>query len=516
MRHDSFKLIPSSGRTPSNYNSIKVGNTTLRDDVTYNPNFFTKRNNRKIKKEDVERAVRNSDIKTMRTISNAFFDSSGIYSRLCRYMAYLYRYDFFVSPVRFDNTITDDKMTEGWYKACLLLEDSKLKSTFGDIALQVVCSGVYYGYKIFNKKGCFLQDLPVNYCRSKYKVNGVDVVELNMKYFDDTFSDAAYRMRVLKLFPKEIQKGYAKYKLGELPKEYAGDDNGWFILDNTRTVKFTLSKSEKPLFFSVIPAILDLEEAQDLDRQKMLQEILKIIVQQFPIDKNGDLVFDMDEMAVLHNNAVQMLSSAIGVNVLSTVADVEVADMSDKYVSSVDQLEKKERAVYNEAGVSQMQFNSDSNMALQKSTLNDEGTMRDLLLQFQDYAESLLVDFNRNPKRLRYRVEMLPTTIYNYQEVSKLYQGLVQVGFSKMLPLVALGHSQINIISTALFENNVLNLNEVFVAPAMSSTISSKEQQESNAKGEEANSAGRPQLQDEEKSDKTIANIESGEERVNV
>ena len=34
----------------------------------------------------------------MRNISNFFYKTSGIYARLCRYMAYLYRYDWFITP----------------------------------------------------------------------------------------------------------------------------------------------------------------------------------------------------------------------------------------------------------------------------------------------------------------------------------------------------------------------------------------------------------------------------------
>lgn len=91
-----------------------------------------------------------------------------------------------------------------------------------------------------------------------------------------------------------------------------------------------------------------------------------------PIDKNGDLVFDVDEAQQLHNNAVSMLSKAIGIDVLTTFADVEVADMADnKTATTKDELEKVERAVFNEAGVSQMQFNTDGNIALEKSILND-------------------------------------------------------------------------------------------------------------------------------------------------
>jgi len=75
---------------------------------------------------------------------------------------------------------------------------------------------------------------------------------------------------------------------------------------------------------------VDLDKAQELDRKRMEQKLLKIIIQKMPMDKNGDLIFDVDEAAQLHNNAVKMLSRAIGVDVLTTFADVEVADMSDR------------------------------------------------------------------------------------------------------------------------------------------------------------------------------------------
>jgi hypothetical protein len=111
--------------------------------------------------------------------------------------------------------------------------------------------------------------------------------------------------------------------------------------------------------------------------------LLKIIVQKLPLDKNGDLIFDVDEARDIHNNAVQMLSRAVGVDVLTTFTDVESIDMSDKNTTtSVDDLAKVERTVYNAMGISSNLFNTDGNLSLEKSILNDEGSIRSLLLQF--------------------------------------------------------------------------------------------------------------------------------------
>ena len=284
-------------------------------------------------------------------------------------------------------------------------------------------------------------------------------------------------------------------------------------------MKFSLCNSDAPLFIPVRPAILDLEDAKQLDKDRMLQRLLRIIVQQMPIDKNGDLIFDVQEANALHNNAVAMLGDAIGISVLTTFADVDVADLSDKStLTSVDELERVERSLYNEAGVSQKQFNTDGQTALDKSIANDEATMTDLLLQFKKYAERLLVMFNRNPKRLRYSVAILPTTIYNYKELSKMYKEQTQIGFSKLLPQVALGMTQQEIIATALFENDMLTLNDLFVPPQMSSTMSGTKATDSSGKKtteknddaqSEKSQGGRPEKPDDEKSEKTIRNIEA-------
>jgi len=86
-----------------------------------------------------------------------------------------------------------------------------------------------------------------------------------------------------------------------------------------------------------------------------------------------------------------MLSRAIGVDVLTTFAEVDVADMSERNTTTTaDELAKVERTVYNEAGVSQLQFNSDGNIALNNSILNDEASMYNLLTQFESFLNFLI------------------------------------------------------------------------------------------------------------------------------
>ena len=431
-------------------------------------------------------------------------------------MAFLYRYDWMVTPYINSDSLKEERILDGFDKVLNHLDNFGVKKFCGDVALKVIRNGCFYGYIIHQKDRDVVQELPPKYCRSRFSVNGKPAVEFNLRFFDDMFKDTTQKMKMLKLFPDEFKKGYVLYKEGKLKPDFAGDTAGWYLLDIDSVIKFNMNGEDFPIFISVIPAIIDLDAAQELDRKKMAQQLLKIIIQKMPIDKNGDLIFDVDEAQQLHNNAVRMLGKAIGLDVLTTFADVDVADMADKNTTTTtDELAKVERTVYNEAGISQMQFNTDGNIALEKSILNDEAAIYNLILQFESFLNGLISKFNTAPKKIYYRVQILTTTIYNYKEMAKLYADQTKIGYSKMLPQIALGQSQSSILANAYFENDILDLVNVFVPPMSSNTMSAdalgKVSDKSGNSGSDDSKGGRPtnKSKGKEVTDKTIQNKET-------
>ena len=513
--------IPLASDTSENYsldrrnldfNKVKVGIKMLEDAVLTNSGDLKKANPNLADKQKVLKAIDTLDYRAMREISDFFFRTDGIYSRLCKYAANLYRYDWMLTPYVNEEKAKADKVLTQFHDALTLLDNFNVKLFLGKAALKVIKYGAYYGYKIQkDKTHIMIQELPANYCRSRFEVNGRPAVEFNMKYFDETFKDTQQRLRMVQMFPKDFQKGYVLYKEGKLPAEFMGDTSGWYLLNPDFAFAFNNSGEEIPLFISVIPYLIDLDQAQDLDRKKMAQQLIKIIIQKMPLDKNGDLVFDVDEAAELHNNAVRMLGKAIGVDVLTTFAEVDVADLADKSsVTSVDELEKVERSVYNASGTAQNLFNTDGNIALEKSIRNDEASLTNLILQFENFLNSLVDQFNAAPKKFSFKVQLLNTPVYNYQELSKMYKDLASMGYSKMLPLIALGQSQSSILANAYFETQVLDLVSLFIPPLTSNTMNSDALK--TAKGDnsdEEKKPGRKEKAEDEKSDKTIANQES-------
>lgn len=495
------------------FSKMKVGLRKV-DNALINLGSYQKVNKNYGNKTYVLDAINKHDYNTMREISKFFYESSGIYYRLCEYLATLYRYDWYITPYITDSAKEkSNKILNEVSKVLLYLDKSEVKTTLGNVALDIIVEGVYYGILLDFGDRFGIQKLPASYCRSRYTAGTVPIVELNLQFFDNQFWNPQYKLQVLKLFPKDIQQAYILFKQGKLKGDYPGDTSCWYALDPGVSVKLSLNNHDFPAFIGTIPSIIDLDQAQELDRQKTMQQLLKIIIQKLPIDKNGDLIFDIDEAKDIHNNAVSMLKRAIGVDVLTTFADIQTVDTKDRNsATTTDDLEKVERTVYNNAGITRNIFNADGNLAVANAILADEAAIRSLPLQFGSLLTRIVEKFNKK-NHYEFRAAILETTQFNYKEMAKMYKEQAQMGYSKMLPQIALGHSQSSILATLTFENEVLHLAKIMIPPQLSSTMSGKQlgisNQQTQNKTQSNQTGGRPEKSDNEKSDKTIQNKES-------
>ena len=86
-------------------------------------------------KNAVLRALATKDYNTLREISNYFYEVSGIYERLCKYFAFLYRYDWYVVPYVEDDSIKEEKILSEFSKVLNYLDNSNIKYMCGNVAL---------------------------------------------------------------------------------------------------------------------------------------------------------------------------------------------------------------------------------------------------------------------------------------------------------------------------------------------------------------------------------------------
>lgn len=92
MTSNDTRDIYEDSFVPVDFSKIKIGAKVL-EDAIMNLGELKKIDPRLADKKNVLKAIATNDQATMREISNFFYRTSGIYNRLCRYLAYMYRYD---------------------------------------------------------------------------------------------------------------------------------------------------------------------------------------------------------------------------------------------------------------------------------------------------------------------------------------------------------------------------------------------------------------------------------------
>ena len=156
-----------------------------------------------------------------------------------------------------------------------------------------------------------IQDLPFEYCRSRFKNSqDIDIVEFNVKFFDD-IRDEQLRNEILKTYPKFVQKAYRAFKFRNGPK--------WIFLPAEIGIYFSFFE-ERPFFLDLIPLLDDLDDYKDIDKERNLQALKRILVQQVATD-GMNLVFDPVEAENMHEGALEMLASNPDIDVLTTPED---------------------------------------------------------------------------------------------------------------------------------------------------------------------------------------------------
>jgi hypothetical protein len=147
-----------------------------------------------------------------------------------------------------------------------------LPTLFTQFSLRALVDGCYYGViQSIDRTEFVVLDLPAEYCRSNFKdLHGNDIIEFNVTFFDSIFEESN-RKQALKVYPKVIADHYRRYKKGQVTSM-------WVKIPTDIGFCFPFSDDGRPFFLDLIPATMDYDEAVDINRERDLEEIRKIIV----------------------------------------------------------------------------------------------------------------------------------------------------------------------------------------------------------------------------------------------
>ena len=287
----------------------------------------------------------------------------------------------------------------------------------------------------------------------------------------------------------------------------------WVMLEPGTGLYFTLV-DERPFFSTIIPAIIDFGDYRIMEKEKDGQDLSSLLIQKLPIE-DGELVFEPEEMEEVHRGAVNMLSNNKYTDVLTTAAEVKLENMESNRSVVTNNLEKIEKSIYSEAGVSKQLFAAEGNVALEKSLTNDMTLMMILMEKIANWVEYLVMSkFSDN--NISFRVAAMPISHYNETAFRKDTLSLAQSGYSFLVPMMTLDLDQNDLIDLKNLEINALKLNQIMIPLASSFTTSSGDpnQKVPDEKGGKITGPNKDPNEvnkkpDGEKSDKTIRNLES-------
>ena len=440
--------------------------------------------------EKIERIITSGSLAEQQALSRNFFYKDGYYKQIIIHYATLLKYAGLLIPnPSLGKKLSTSHISKRYYNALDYVEKMNLPVFLTDCATRALIDGCYYGVIVqLDKQNFSVLDLPSGYCQTRYKdLNGDDLIEFDVSYFN-SIVDLTAKEQALASYPKFIRDAYKKWQKQK-------SSNNWVIIPSDIGICFPFFDG-RPLFLSVIPASLEYDDAIQTEKDRDAEEIRKILVQKIPHLQDGRLLFEPDEAAEMHAGAVGMLKGNKNISVLTTYADVDAVVSKTTGESTSKTLEQIEKNIYAQAGVSGQIFSSTGSSTLDASIKNDIALMMYLANKFSRFITNSINRIYGNTN-ITFKYQILPVSIHNMDKFVDQSFKLSGSGYSYLLPVVALGLSQRDIVNLKELENDVLKLGEKLIPLSSSYTQSSD------------NAVGRPKLDDSEKAEKTIKNEES-------
>lgn len=415
-------------------------------------------------KEEIKRIVECGDPIERAKLSEFFFATSGLYKRIILHYATFLTYSWVLVPhIKSPrDKISNKKISQAYYNASDFCTSFQIERKCTLFSKDILVKGAYYG--LIHEDGDFvaIQDLPFDYCRSRFKnSHDVDIVEFNMAFFD-TIRDEALRKEILETYPKVVQKGYYNYK-------HKGK-NRWIFLPAEMGIYFCYF-DERPFFLDLIPLLDDLDDYKDIDKKRNLQALKRILTQQVGV--NGtELVFEPDEAEVMHQGVVDMLRDNPDVDVVTSYNKIDLLDLSGDSDEKTE-VEDVQNLIYESAGISKELFCATTEAGINYSLNNDLAMTMILGNRYANFFTALM-NYKFSNAKVKFKLLILPISYYNSADYTSRAKELAAFGYSFLTPILSTGVDQTNLADLKTLENDLLELDEVLKPLQSSYTQSGK------------------------------------------
>ena len=443
--------------------------------------------------EEVKKIIESGSLSEQQRLSRNYFYKDGYYKQLVLYYATLLKYTGILIPNPTQGkSLSTSHIQKKYYQAMDYVDKMNLSTIFVDWAQKILVNGCYYGViaKV-DKLNFSVIDLPVAYCATRFKdFQGNDVIEFDLSYFN-TITDKTLKKAALAAYPDFIVKAYRKWDNNRAKSR-------WVIIPSELGICFPMFDG-RPFFLNVIPATIQYEAAVETDQEREREEIRKILVQKIPHLSDGRLLFEPEEAAEMHAGAVGMVRNNKNTSVLTTYGDVVSIAYSGAAEGTRSSLERMQQNIYSQAGVSGEIFAATGGNTTETSIKFDTAVMMYLANKFARFVTNVLNNNFAN-SNVSFKYSIFPITHQNESKYIDSSYKLASSGYSLIIPALAQGLNQKDLINIKGLENDLLKLTDYLIPPKTSFNQDGSEDE-----------GGRPAKEADEKRDQTIRNEESVE-----
>ena len=440
---------------------------------------------------EVEKILESGSLTELQRLSRNYFSKGGYYKQLVIYYATLLKYTGLLIPnPTLGKNLSTSHIQKRYFQAMDYVDKMNLPTLFVEWAQKALVDGCCYGIISKSDKSHFVVlTLPSLYCQTRFQdVEGNDIVEFDLSYFS-TISNEDHRKAALEAFPEFVVKAYWRWRKGKLSSK-------WLLIPSDMGVCFPMMDS-RPFFIGVIPSIIQYEESVEIEQEREKEEIKKVLVQEIPHLSDGRLLFEPDEAEEMHRGAVGMVRNNKNTTVLTTYAKVDSITSKTASEKTSTALENMQQNIYSQAGVSGEIFAATGGNTTETSIKFDTAVMMHLANKFAKFVTNV-VNENFANSNISFKYTILPVTYQNESKYIDANYKLANSGYSLVVPALAQGLSQKDLVNLKDLENDVLKLTEKLIPPKSSFTSTGEDSE-----------GGRPEKDADEKKDQTIKNEES-------
>lgn len=135
--------------------------------------------------EEIEEIIRTGDLDSLRELSRYYYRTNSLYRNNIDFLACLPTYDTVVIPIYQEGKGSEKQLVKAFYSACEFVDKLDIPNTFSRITKEWLKNGVYNGILRTDGNDVTIQDLPLQYCRTRFKdFNNLNILEFNLNYFN--------------------------------------------------------------------------------------------------------------------------------------------------------------------------------------------------------------------------------------------------------------------------------------------------------------------------------------------